>query len=317
MPDTHRAGPGPQPMDDTFIASAHVRLRDLLSVEARCGSAAAVDRATRLYGSLIRIPAATVPEPLSRDFSAVLGELAEIAGWFLFQTDQQPAAAWFNARALGHLEWAGHRHLELLTLQNMAMQAQHLRRPSSALTFIRQARRRGRLTPRLQALFLARAAQVLAQQRRIGCALRAHHRARSLYLDGVGDLDPPWIGWIDDQQMAVFEAMTHDELGHHERAAAVFAGTLEAGSDRLTSGSFSRSAYLFSSLVRLRDWRAVEEIIGPLHRQAQRSAPDVTTGLLRRSTRRLLQARVRPSLHESARHLSTLLAPHSPSKGCA
>jgi hypothetical protein len=49
--------------------------------------------------------------------------LAEIAGWTLFDAEKHGPARRFNQEALFLAELSGDRAIELLTMQNMAMQA--------------------------------------------------------------------------------------------------------------------------------------------------------------------------------------------------
>jgi len=51
-----------------------------------------------------------------------------------------------NQEALYYLRLAGHRSLELLTLQNMSMQAEYLNRPSEALTIVQSGLETDRLS---------------------------------------------------------------------------------------------------------------------------------------------------------------------------
>ncbi|MDQ6742607.1 MAG: XRE family transcriptional regulator, partial [Candidatus Dormibacteraeota bacterium] len=52
-----------------------------------------------------------------------MAELAEVAGWLLFDANRQDAAAALNREALRLAQLNGDRALEMLTLQNMSLQA--------------------------------------------------------------------------------------------------------------------------------------------------------------------------------------------------
>lgn len=169
-----------------------------------------------------------------------------------------------NQEALYYLRWAGHRSLELLTLQNMSMQAEYLNRPSEALTIVQSVRETDRLSPRLDALFLARGAHALAQQQQRAEAVRAFQKARALYLDGPRDTDPAWATWVDDRQFAWFEAMMWAELGDRDKPVRIFAEALATSPKHRVRGLYSRLVYLFESLVNVGDWREAEQLVPKL-----------------------------------------------------
>ncbi|MFE2040742.1 helix-turn-helix transcriptional regulator [Streptomyces sp. NPDC059477] len=57
------------------------------------------------------------------DIQAAAAELAEVAGWALFDAEKQGSARRFNQEALFLARLSGDRAIELLIMQNMAMQA--------------------------------------------------------------------------------------------------------------------------------------------------------------------------------------------------
>ncbi|MGH3698779.1 MAG: hypothetical protein ACRDRU_26755 [Pseudonocardiaceae bacterium] len=119
-----------------------------------------------------------------------------------------------NQEVLYYLRWAGHRGLELLALQNMSMQAKYLNRPSEALHIVHSVLETGRLSPRMESLFLARGSHALAQQHQETEAIRTFQKAQSRYLDGLRDTDPAWAYWVDEGQFAWFEAVMWKELAN-------------------------------------------------------------------------------------------------------
>jgi len=182
---------GVEPIDESFIASIHAQMRELLALDAQVGGDETSGQALRLFRTVHRrIGVSPCPKRLRRDLYAAAGELAEIAGWLFYDTNQQDSMRRMNHEALYYLRWAGCRGLELLTLQNMSMQAEYLNRPSEALAIVQSVLEADWLSPRMESLFLARGAHALAQQQQHADAVRSLQKACALYLDGPRDDDP-------------------------------------------------------------------------------------------------------------------------------
>ena len=91
---------------------------------------------------------------LERDLQAAAGELAEVAGWLLYDADRQDDVRRMNQEALYFSRLAGDRTMELLTLQNASMHASFLGRPHEALQLANSVlESRDRLSPRVKTLF--------------------------------------------------------------------------------------------------------------------------------------------------------------------
>jgi len=254
-----------EPIDEAFITSIHARMCELLALDAQVGGNETSGQALRLFRAVHRrIGVSPCPKHLRRDLYAAAGELAEIAGWLFYDADQQDSMRCINQEALYYLRWAGRHDLELLTLQNMSMQAEYLNRPSEALTIVQSVLETDQLSPRMESLFLARGAHALAQQQQHADAVRTFQKARAFYLDGPRDDDPAWATWVDDRQFAWFEAMVQAELGKCDKSAHIFAEALATSPQHRARGLYSRSVYLFESLVRVGDWREAEQLIPKL-----------------------------------------------------
>jgi hypothetical protein len=156
---------------------------------------------------------------MDRELHAAVGELAEVTGWFLYDAGKHNLVRAVNQEALHLHRLAGDRSTELLTLQNMSLHAGDLERPVEALSIARMVLDSSTLAPRVQALFRTREARALALLGDKVSAESTFGRARSLYLDGVRDDDPPWAWWINDQELAWHEAMIRADLGEWSAAA--------------------------------------------------------------------------------------------------
>jgi tetratricopeptide (TPR) repeat protein len=205
-----------------------------------------------------------------------------------------------NQEALYYLRWAGHRSLELLTLQNMSMQAEYLGRPSEALHIVQSVRETDRLSPRLDSLFLARGAHALAQQQQKAEALRTFQKAKALYLDGPRDTDPAWAAWVDDRQFTWFEAMVWTELGERDKPVSIFAEALATSPKHRVRGLYSRTVYLFESLVNVGDWREAEQLVPKLAPYITEVGSGRTATILRKTLRTIRKTNTAASLEDGA-----------------
>ncbi|MBV9143690.1 MAG: hypothetical protein JO115_22695 [Pseudonocardiales bacterium] len=297
-----------EPIDEVFIASLHARMRELLALDAQVGGDETSGQALRLFRAVHRrIGVSPCPERLRRDLYAAVGELAEIAGWLFYDADQQDSMRRMNHEALYYLRWAGRRSLELLTLQNMSMQAEYLNRPSEALTIVQSVLEAGRLSPRMESLFLARGAHALAQQHQQTDAVRTFQKARALYLDGPRDDDPAWAIWVDDRQFAWFEAMVQAELGAWDKSVHIFAEALATSPQHRVRGLYSRSVYLFESLVSVGDWREAEQLIPQLAPYIGEVGSGRTASILRKTLRTVRATTTTPTLGDGVVWLQGVL----------
>lgn len=166
-----------------------------------------------------------------RDIRAAAAELAEVAGWALFDAEKHGAARRFNQEALLLAKLSGDRAIELLIMQNMAMHSGWLGRSREELAIARSIVEGGSLTPRVEAVFRIREAKGLAGTGQETEAVRLFERARSLVQEGERNGDPFWVWWIttdeiDGQQgFALQEARQWKKgIPHLQRAVRQEAG---------------------------------------------------------------------------------------------
>ncbi len=297
-----------EPIDEEFIANLHTRMQELLTLDAQVGGNETSTQALRLFRSVHRrIGASSCPKHLRRDLYATVGELAEIAGWLFYDADQQDAMRRINHEALYYLRWTGHRSLELLTLQNISMQAEYLNRPSEALHIVQSVLETDRLSPRIESLFLARGAHALAQQQQRTEALRSFRKATALYLDGPRDDDPAWAYWVDERQFAWFEAVLYAELGERDKPAAIFAEALATSPKHRIRGIYSRSVYLFESLVNAGDWQEAEQLVSKLAPYISEVGSGRTASILRKTLHTAQKADTTSTLDDGVMWLRELM----------
>ncbi|MFJ6658185.1 helix-turn-helix transcriptional regulator [Streptomyces sp. NPDC091377] len=199
------------------------------------------------------------------DIQAAAAELAEVAGWALFDAEKQGPARRFNQEALFLAKLSGDRAIELLIMQNMAMQAGWVGRPREEFAIARSVIERGRISPRVEAIFRVREAKGLAGSGYETEAARAFDHARSLIQESARSDDPHWAWWV-----------TADEINGHQGFAFQETEQWKQGIPYL------QSAWLQESGVRVgyRLIRAVRLLDCFLRAQAWREAEDLTESLI-------------------------------------
>jgi hypothetical protein len=157
-------------------------------------------------------------------------------------------------------------------------------------------------------LFLARGAHALAQQQQRVEAVRAFQKARAFYLDGPRDTDPAWATWVDDRQFAWFEAMMWARLGDRDKPVRIFAESLATSPKHRVRGLYSRSVYLFESLVNVGDWREAEQLVPKLAPYIAEVGSGRTASILRKTLHTVRKTDTTPTLKDGAVWLREVLA---------
>ncbi|MGH3834520.1 MAG: helix-turn-helix domain-containing protein [Pseudonocardiaceae bacterium] len=209
--------------DTAYLEAVQQHIWHIVELDNRFGGSDLARLAVRFFRSLHQQLGTGAYEPaIERDLQATAGELAEVAGWLLYDADRQDDVRRMNQEALYFSRLAGDRRMELLTLQNASMHAGHLGRPREALHLARSVlESRDRLSPRIKTLFLVRKARALAQGGDEH-ALRLFDQARSHYEDGMRDSDPKWAWWVDERELVWHEGMALADLGCPREAVGKF-----------------------------------------------------------------------------------------------
>ncbi|PNG96956.1 helix-turn-helix domain-containing protein [Streptomyces malaysiensis] len=244
-----------------------------------------------------------------RDIQSAAAELAEVAGWALFDAERDGAARRFNQEALFLANLSGDRSIALLTLQNMAMHSEWRGRNQEALSIARSVLNRRRLSPRVEAMFRMREAKGLVGTGRTSDAIESLQRARSLIEDGNDVGEPDWAWWVTHGEVDGHWGHTLQIAGDVEKAIELLLQSVQPGRGVATGYASLSSARLAQCLLDVRAWRDAEAIIKSL----VIAAPGVSSGRTFRIISHVAKQHERlngapPSLTDTLAHLTEKLS---------
>ena len=238
-----------------------------------------------------------------RDVQSAAAELAEFAGWTLFDIGNDGAARRFNEKAyfLSHL--SGDSSIELLILQNMGMLASWQGRAREELAIANSVLERKKPSPRIEAIFKSRKAQGLAGSGQISEALRSYDDSMSLLEKGEQANDPAWTWWITEAEINRQYGRAMQVAGEWEKGVAFLRRAMkpEAGS-RVGYWSIAEVRLLICFLE-LEAWNDAEEVSRSLMSSYAETTSGRTHNLLQRTVQKWshvdhVPSRVRDSLHQ-------------------
>ncbi|WP_139141057.1 XRE family transcriptional regulator [Streptomyces qinglanensis] len=276
-------------MGDRRTGSAVAAARPLLRHEDRHGGDAVAAAAHHLWtAERTRLGPAS-----DSGRTAEVAELAQIAGWLLFDAGRRGAArrAFADSRTLAVR--AGDAPREWFALDMLAMHAVDGHRPDQALAVTEELLTRPRVPPRVALLARVRQARALAQTGERARALTAMHRARGALQDSVAPRDPAWTWWVDGTEVLGHRAEMLLELGAPRAALPLFhaldqrirstapggrtalhhtvAGLtahLRAGAWPDAAPLLARTAHLLTDVASTRSTTRLRGTLHALHRQA-------------------------------------------------
>jgi hypothetical protein len=238
---------------------------------------------------------------------ATAGELAEVAGWLLYDANRQDDVRRMNQEALYFSRLAGDRNMELLILQNASMHAGYLGRPREALHLARSVLESGdRLSPRVKTLFVVRKARALAQGGDEQ-ALRLFNQARFHYEDGVRDSDPKWAWWVDEGELAWHEGMALVDLGRPGEAVDKFERSAWAAAPQRMCARYNNLGYLLKAQAKVGAWSAAETTMRQIAAMVSDVSSTRTVVLLTAMLSELQHEQMPTSTRETAEQLALLV----------
>lgn len=300
--------PGTSYADIAYLEAVQQHIQYILELEDRFGGTDLAPLAVRFFRSLHQRLGSGAYEPsLERDLQATAGELAEVAGWLLYDADRQGDVRRMNQESLYFCRLAGDRVMELLTLQNASMHAGFLGRPREALYLARSVlESRDRLSPRVTTLFLVRKARALAQGGDEQ-ALKLFGQARSYYEDGLRDTDPKWAWWVDERELAWHEGMALADLGHAHEAVEKFEQAAAETAPHRVRSRYTTLGYLLGAQVQVGAWSDAEATMCQIGAMVGQVASTRAEVLLARILPAVTDEHVPGSTRDTAEQLMLLL----------
>lgn len=240
-----------------------------------------------------------------REIQAAAAELAEIAGWALFNEGKWAASRRFSQEALYLAGLCGDRSTELITLQNLGMLAGWAGRPREELVIARSVLGQGSLTPRVEAMFRAREGQGLAA---LGSSTEAAHcfaRARSLLMDSTPGDEPHWAWWISEREIDRQQGRALHEARQWHNAIPTLECAMQEHPDAQVGYQSVATVRLLDSLIAVKSWSAAEDAAKRLVPLMSEMSSVVTLNLLEETAARgRLSAATPGSLRDVLEHIS-------------
>ncbi|MFF7752876.1 helix-turn-helix domain-containing protein [Streptomyces sp. NPDC007971] len=239
------------------------------------------DVAARAYKSVHRqIGEGEYDRKAEHDIQSAAAELAEVAGWALFDAEKHQAARRFNQEALFLAKLSGDRSIELLVMQNMAMQAGWVGRPREELAIARSIIEQGRLSPRAEAIFRVREAKGLAGAGQESEASRSFDRARSLIQESKRCDDPYWAWWVTANEIDGHQGFAFQEAKQWRKGIPYLHRALsQEGGAKVGYRNIS-AVRLLGCLLGVEAWPEAEELAESIIPSIGETASARTLGLL-------------------------------------
>ncbi len=297
--------------DTTYLEAIHQYIWHIVELDGRFGGTDLAGLAVRFFRSVHQqLGTGAYESAIERDLQAAAGELAEVAGWLLYDADRQDEVRRLNQESLYFSRLAGDRSMELLTLQNSSMHAGFLGRPREALQLACSVlESRDRLSPRVETLFLMRKARALAQGGD-EAALKLFDQVRSHYQDGVRDNDPKWAWWVDERELAWHEGMAQLDLGNPAAAVDQFERSVFTTAPNQAAqvrGRYLHLGYLLGAQAKVGAWHDAGATMHQLMPLVGEVASTRTTVLLGKVLPKLTAAVAPGSTRDTAEQLQLTL----------
>ncbi|MET8177920.1 helix-turn-helix transcriptional regulator [Streptomyces sp. NPDC005336] len=246
---------------DGDIAHLRASVAHLLEHDNRYGGAAVAPAAVQVWRAAQRkLDCGAVPDRARAGYLSAVAELAEIAGWLLFDAGEEEASrrAFLESHLLAR--HAGDRPMEWFALDMLAMQDVHSGRPGEALRIADELLSRPRIPPRVTLLARVRRGRALAQAGDRRRALDELAGARVGLGDSIDPRDPVWAWWVNDNEITGHEGEVLLALGEDKAAVPKLQRALELSSAHFPDGrgSLYYSVALLSAYASARAWRECE-----------------------------------------------------------
>lgn len=258
--ELHRAaararGEAGEPQDDHPHAAVLRRVGWLLAHDNAHGGDHVADAAVQVW----RSERAKIKDG-DKGHLRVVSELAEIAGWLLFDAArrEEARAAWLES--LHMARGAADFPMQWFAMDLLSMEAVESGRVGEALSLCEEITGRG-VPPRVALLTELRRSRALAAAGDHARARQAIGKARSSLEDSLNPRDPLWSWWVNDLEVTGHEAEVALLLDEPARAVSSFERTRELveAINPTGRGALYYTTAELDALVRLGAWRQAEE----------------------------------------------------------
>lgn len=300
--------PSPWPDGDVDdIQAIRTTAKRLIALDNQFGGTDVAPLAARACGQALRmVKSDKFRGNQEREAYAAAAEIAEVAGWILFDAEKQEEARKINQEALFLARLSGDRETELLILLNMSLQAAHVGHWRESFLIAESVLSTERLMPRVRAMFLVRQARALAQSGQRHDALRAFQHAEALFSDGVSHRDPSWAWWIDQPELDGQHGAALAELGEWDESITFLRRAVDVPNAPNYRVGFATR--LLAAQVNARSWRDAETIIEDMAERVEDIGSARALTRLGRVTTAILPRPDTPrSLRDAAEHLNAVL----------
>ncbi|RCV47707.1 helix-turn-helix domain-containing protein [Marinitenerispora sediminis] len=258
--------PASDPGDDigSEVAHLHDTIRHLVALDGRYGGDAIAATAVQVWRTAHRqLDRVATEGPDGRAYLAAVAELAELAGWLLFDANRQDEARVASLEAHMLARHAGDTSMRRFALTNLAMQDLEAGRVGESLRIADELLEELRLPPRVALLARVRRGRALAHAGDRPRALAAIGTAMADLGDSITDRDPAWTWWVDETEVTGHEGESLLLLGDASAALERLLRAEEMSSRRRTDGR--GTLYYRISVARAyrkaRAWRECEDAL--------------------------------------------------------
>ncbi|MCZ1015488.1 XRE family transcriptional regulator [Streptomyces noursei] len=267
---------------DEYAEAIRETSQRLIALDNELNGLPVADMAARSFEAVYRRLRDGEPEPrYERDVQAAAAELAEVAGWALFDAEKYEAARRFNQEALSLARMSGDRAIELLILQNMSMQSGWQGQSREEAAIARSVLDQRSLSPRVEAIFRMREARGLFASGRTTDAMKTFDWARSLLQDGTRSSDPFWAWWISTDEIDGHLAFVLQNSGDWRSAIPLLQENLYSQRRPRVGYQGIYSARLLASFLKEKAWREAGELLESIIPTVSETGSMRTLNLLR------------------------------------
>ncbi|QLH23404.1 helix-turn-helix transcriptional regulator [Streptomyces sp. Rer75] len=307
-PEVHPPESSAERATDVEGDIAHMRasVAHLLAHDNRYGSTAVAPAAVQVWRAEQRkLDRGTVPDRARAGYLSAVAELAEIAGWLLFDSRQWDASrtAFLESHLLARQ--AGDRAMEWFALDMLAMHDVQTGRAGEALRIADELLTGLRVPPRIALLARVRRGRALAQVGDHRRALNALEGARAGLEESISPRDPAWAWWVNDTEITGHEGEALLAAGEARAAIPTLQRALELASVHFPAGrgTLYYSVALLSAYATTHAWRECEATLVSINTLLETVTSERSRDRLRTTLRVMArQPDAPPALLDLARH---------------